>query len=255
MIVCTAPQGSQEWLNARKGVITGSRFKDARDRLKNGQPSKKCIDYAMNVARERCGGSVLETYANAAMKIGTNEEPKARMAYELATDEMVIECGFICTEDRKFGVSVDGRIRAKGLYECKAMVSSETLFTALVRRDISEYRDQCVGEMWLLCCDWVDLHLWVYDMPHLSRVIRIQRNEDEIQALEDDMVAFEKMVSGFEAELRALGAKGHAPAAPSAAEPAPWDGPASLPVATPPADTTPPKSIAAYAGLDALTSF
>ena len=43
-------QGSAEWLEARKGRITGSRFKDARDRLKSGAPSKACIAYAMDVA-------------------------------------------------------------------------------------------------------------------------------------------------------------------------------------------------------------
>ena len=30
----TAPQGSEEWLQARVGKITASRYKDARDRLK-----------------------------------------------------------------------------------------------------------------------------------------------------------------------------------------------------------------------------
>lgn len=34
LIIHTAPQGTPEWLQARKGVITGSRFKDCRDRLK-----------------------------------------------------------------------------------------------------------------------------------------------------------------------------------------------------------------------------
>jgi len=31
----TAPQGSDEWLAARCGVITASRFRDARDKLKS----------------------------------------------------------------------------------------------------------------------------------------------------------------------------------------------------------------------------
>ena len=46
-------QGTEEWLTARRGKITGSRFKDARDKLKGGQPSKACLGYAMDVARER----------------------------------------------------------------------------------------------------------------------------------------------------------------------------------------------------------
>ena len=32
-------QGSEAWLAARKGCITGSRFKDCRDKLKSGGPS------------------------------------------------------------------------------------------------------------------------------------------------------------------------------------------------------------------------
>ncbi len=36
-----APQGSDEWLAIRRGRITGSRFKDARDRIKNGDLSAK----------------------------------------------------------------------------------------------------------------------------------------------------------------------------------------------------------------------
>lgn len=203
MRVYTEPQGSQAWLDARKGVITASRFKDCRDRLKSGAMSKACITYAQDVARERCGGRVLSTFANAAMKTGTEQEPIARMAYEVATGAFVVEAGFICTDDRKFGVSVDGRIESNGLWECKTMVSSDTLFTAVVEGDISAYRDQCVGAMWLLRCDWIDLHLWVYDMPILSQVIRIQRDEAEVQKLETDLMEFERFVCQYEAKLRA----------------------------------------------------
>lgn len=210
MIVYTAPQGTLEWLANRKGVITASRFKDCRDKLKSGAPSKACLNYAMDVARERVGGSVLATFANAAMKMGTEQEPIARMAYEVQTGAFVSEAGFIATDDRKFGVSVDGRIESDGLWECKTMVSSDTLFTALIDGDISAYTDQCVGALWLLRAQWIDLHLWAYDMPHLSKVVRIHRDEAEIQKLEDDLIAFERLATGFEERLRG---KANAPAA------------------------------------------
>ena len=64
-------QGTPEWLEARKGCITGSRFRDARDRLKNGNPSSKAILYAKDVARERCGGTAERVFQNAAMKFGS----------------------------------------------------------------------------------------------------------------------------------------------------------------------------------------
>ena len=140
-IVHTSPQGSEQWLADRRGCITGSRFKDCRDKLKSGAPSKACLGYAMDVARERVGGSVLPTYATPAMRMGTEQEPFARMHYERLTGEIVDEAGFITTDDRLFGVSVDGLIGDDGIWECKTMVSSATLFTAVIDGDISEYLD------------------------------------------------------------------------------------------------------------------
>lgn len=202
MIVYTDKQGTEAWLAARRGVITASKFRTCREKLKSGAPSKSCLVYAMDVARERCGGIVLPTFANAAMRTGTEEEPIARMAYEASTGAFVAEAGFICTDDRRFGGSVDGMIEEDGLWECKAMVSSDTLFTAVVDGDISDYIDQCNGNMWLLGRQWIDLHLWVYDMPEMSQIIRIQRDDDVINELEKDLWQFAMLVEEFERKLR-----------------------------------------------------
>ena len=104
-----SPQGSVEWLAIRRGCITGSRFRDALDLLKGGTPSKACRSYAMDVARERVGGTVAPTFVNAAMRTGTTEEPRARLAYEELTGNVVLEAGFAYTADRLFGASVDDR--------------------------------------------------------------------------------------------------------------------------------------------------
>ena len=203
MIVHYDAQGSPEWLAARRGVITASRFKDCRDKLKTGAPSKACLGYAMDVARERAGGLVPPLFQSAAMRTGTIEEPVARMMREAETGEFIDESGFITTDDKKFGMSVDGLIGEHGIWECKTMVSSATLFTALVYGDISEYREQCVGGLWMLRKQWVDLSLWCPDLS-LLHTIRIQRDEEEIQQLEDDLVAFEGLVSKYESDLRSL---------------------------------------------------
>ena len=68
-------QGSEAWLAARKGCITGSRFKDCRDKLKSGGPSKACIAYAQDTARERIGGAAPAKFQNAAMRTGTGALP------------------------------------------------------------------------------------------------------------------------------------------------------------------------------------
>jgi len=203
VIVYNSPQGTEAWLSERRGVITGSRFKDCRDRLKNGDLSSKARLYAMDVARERIGGQAQQVYVTAAMRFGTEQEPKAREHYELTCGELVDGAGFICTDDRKFGCSVDGLVGADGLIEIKTMVSSDTLFKAVVDGDISEYVDQVNGAMWLLGRRWCDLILWAPDLPEGGQmtVHRIVRDDDEVNRLEADLLTFERIVSQYEAKL------------------------------------------------------
>lgn len=196
------PQGSDDWLEARRGVITASRAKDARDRDSKGKPSSKMLNYAMDTARERCGGRAAPVYQNAAMRMGSEEEQFAAIEYMARTGRTLTEAYFITTDDRKFGLSLDRWVTREAALEVKTMVSSPTLFKAMVEGDISEYRDQCVFALWMLRLQWVDLCLWAPDLPNALKVIRITRDEAEIQRLEDDMVAFDKLVCQYEASLR-----------------------------------------------------
>lgn len=195
-------QGSEQWLSVRKGCITGSRFKDCRDKLKGGQPSKACLAYAMDTARERVGGNAPAKFQNAAMRTGTEQEPLARLAYERRTGNLVEEVGFFTTEDGLYGLSPDGLIDDDGVLEIKTMVSSDTLFTAVADGDVSAYMDQCLGYLWLLGRQWVDLVLWVPDLNHMV-IKRITRDENAIEALEADLIAFARLVKSYEDTLRA----------------------------------------------------
>lgn len=208
------PQGSEPWLAARRGCITGSRFKDCRDYKlptaaekkegkTRGQPSSKLLCYAYDTARERCGGKAPEKFQNAAMRMGTEQEGFARRAYEARTGNLVEEVGFFTTDDRMFGASADGLIDDDGVLEIKTMVSSDTLFTAMAQGDVSEYMDQCLGYLWLLGRQWVDLALWAPDLQHL-KIHRITRDDDAIEALEADLLEFAALVRANEATLRQM---------------------------------------------------
>ena len=199
-------QGSEAWLAARKGCITGSRFKDCRDKLKGGQPSKACVAYAMDTARERVGGRAPAKFQNAAMRTGSEQEPLARLAYERRTGNLVEEVGFFTTEDGLYGLSPDGLIDGDGVLEIKTIVSSDTLFSAVADGDVSAYMDQCLGYLWLLGRQWVDLVLWCPDLQHLV-IHRITRDEDAIQKLQDDLMAFAALAGQYEDQLRAALAK------------------------------------------------
>lgn len=240
MIEHPYPQGTDEWLEARRGVITASRAKDARDRDSKGKPSAKMLNYAMDTARERCGGKAAPVYQNAAMRMGSEEEQFAAIEYMARTGRALSEAFFTTTDDRKFGMSLDrwveGRRRA---LEVKTMVSSSTLFRAMVEGDISEYRDQCLFGLWHFTLDCMDLGLWCPDLSFLH-IVTIRRDEDEIQQLEDDMVAFDRLVCQYEASLRkAMGTE------PAAAPP--WEAPAAPTPAASPAPTVAPGAIPAPA--------
>ena len=199
-------QGSEEWRDARLGLITGSMFKVARDRLKNGNPSKQCQQYAMDLARERCGGRAPDKFQSYHMRVGSEQEAAARAAYEAATGNLVEEVGFFADEAGQFGLSPDGLVGTDGVLEIKTMVSSDTLFTALVDADVSEYLDQCLGYLWMLGREWVDLVLWVPDLEHIH-IKRITKagHTDQIEALEKDLLAFAQTVRMYESKLiRAL---------------------------------------------------
>lgn len=205
MIYHTAPQGSPEWLEARRGLVTGSKFKYARDKLKSGKPSGKCILYAQDVARERLGGKAAGVYVSGAMKFGTEQEPFARAAYETTTGRFVTDVGFASSSCGMFGLSPDGLIGDDGVIEIKTMVGSDNLFTAVVEEDFSEYIDQCLGYLLFLGRKWVDLVLWAPDLEATGlglSICRITRNEPAIEALKADLNEFAVLVRQYESALR-----------------------------------------------------
>lgn len=211
MIYSTAPQGSEVWLELRRGRITGSKFKAARDFTKAGKPSAKRTLYAYDVARERFGGKAESNFQTYAMKAGQEQEPFARQAYETTTGHIVHEVGFAMTECGMFGLSPDGEVRTDpqglGGVEIKMMFGSENLFSTVIEEDYSEYFDQCLGYMLFLDWQWVDLCLWAPDLEDkgLGLVIHRIHRKDNIEAiakLKADLDAFAALVREYETALR-----------------------------------------------------
>lgn len=205
MKVYTDVQGSNAWIEARRGCITASRFKDARSKTAKGAPTAKAMLYALDTARERCGGRADSKAVTFAMKMGSVEEAPARMAYEAETGAYVKEAGFITTDDRVYGGSVDGFVGDDGIVEIKTMVSSATFFAAVVDEDHSEYMDQVQGLMWLLDRKWTDLVLWAPDMEAVGlglTIRRIKRDEAYIEKMSQDLVSFSCLVREYENQVR-----------------------------------------------------
>ncbi|SNT33442.1 exodeoxyribonuclease (lambda-induced) [Noviherbaspirillum humi] len=212
MIFHNHDQGSEEWLKCRAGVITASRFKDARDRLKplkgetTGKPSAKCIGYAAQVAVERIAGRPIDkVFEKWQMREGKEQEPLARLAYEAKTGHLVEETGFITTDDNLFGYSPDGLVDEDGLVEIKTILSGDVALKVCGYRDLSGYMDQCLGGLWLTGRKWIDLVIWCPALEPIGRhltVHHIERDDDVINTLESELMEFAALVTESERLLR-----------------------------------------------------
>ena len=228
LIACE--QGSPEWLQARVGACTASRFSDARARLKRKSGSKNvgdftdtCESYARLLAIERIAGEPLdETFSTWAMRRGQELEPVARELYMARTGYVVEESGVLLSDDRRFGYSTDGCVYSEpGGIEIKCPVAADKVAGVWLDPEpvIAEYLDQIDGGMWLAGWRWIDLVVytpWLESVGKELFVHRIHRDEVRIEALESDLVEFLRVVNDFEARLRCV-------PTPSLAEPPPWE--------------------------------
>ena len=164
MIVLNHPQGSDDWLRARLGVCTASRFSDARGKLakasKNGQAGDHngdAIKYAWLLAVETIAGEPLdETFVTYAMRRGRELEPQARAVYEARTGAWIDEVSLILTDDSRFGYSADGFRDDDGLIEIKCPMAADKLGAVWSSPETAhlEYIDQINGGLWITGRKW-----------------------------------------------------------------------------------------------------
>lgn len=213
MIIYDHPQGSAEWLASRAGVITASKFVEARKRLKSGPKkggfTEAAEDYAFRVAVERISGALLdEGFSTWAMKRGNELEPEARAWVEVKLGIFVDTAGFVTTDDEKFGASADGFIDKDGGLEIKCLVDPGRIRNVILSDDISEFMDQIQGGMWITGRKWWQFALFC---PALEKVglqlytKRVERDDNYINEMELDLLEFERVVSKYEQTLRDRG--------------------------------------------------
>lgn len=210
MLIVECEQGSQEWHQARAGVITASMFRVARERLKTGKNAggftEKARDYAFRVAIERISGQPLdEGFETWAMKRGHELEPAARMEHEIQTGLVVRRAGFVLTDDSLFGGSADGLIGEDGGSEYKCLVSPEALRDVLIDHDFSKYVDQVQGCMWLTGRKWWDFCLYCPALEPIGKQLwrrRVDRDDDYIEEMETELLEFAALVADNERILR-----------------------------------------------------
>lgn len=186
MRVIKCDQGSPEWHQARAGLATASCFADILATIKSGEAAAR-RNYRAKLVVERLTGKVVESgFKSAAMQQGTEREPLARSAYEIATGNMVQEVGFMVDDMHQAGCSPDGLIGDDGLLEIKCPELAAHLDYLRIKSEPPAYTAQIQGQLWISGRQWCDFVSFNPDYPeHLQLIVRrIHRNEAQITSLQ-----------------------------------------------------------------------
>ena len=197
-------QRTEEWFAARLGKVTASRVADVLAKIKSGESASR-KNYKMELVVQRLTNKVGESFTNAAMEWGTEQEPFARMAYEAHTGTFVKEEGFVDHPTIEgFGCSPDG-IVGEGLIEIKCPNTAIHIETVLENKAPSKYIPQmqcqmaCTGAKW---CDFVSFDPRVPEDLQLL-VVRVERDQEYIDAMEVEVKQFLSEVLDLFNQLKA----------------------------------------------------
>jgi putative phage-type endonuclease len=197
-------QRTEEWFAARLGKVTASRVADVLAKIKSGESASR-KNYKMELVVQRLTNKVGESFTNAAMEWGTEQEPFARMAYEAHTGTFVKEEGFVDHPTIEgFGCSPDG-IVGEGLIEIKCPNTATHIETVLENKAPSKYIPQmqaqmaCTGAKW---CDFVSFDPRVPEDLQLF-VVRVERDQEYIDSMEVEVKQFLSEVLDLFNQLKA----------------------------------------------------
>ncbi len=185
-------QRSEEWFEARRGKVTGSRIADVTARTKSGWGASRA-NYMAQLIAERLTGTVAESYSNAAMQWGTETEPQARSAYEFLKEVQVDEIAIVDhpTIDMS-SCSPDGLVDDDGLVEIKCPNTATHIDTLLSGKIPTKYVKQMQWQMVCTNRKWCDFVSFDPRMPVSMQlfVSRVEADEKIIAELEADVIEF-----------------------------------------------------------------
>lgn len=185
-------QRTDEWFAVRLGKVTASRVADLMATTKSGYAASRDNLMAQLVV-ERLTGQQQESFTSASMQWGTEQEPFARAAYEIATGQMVDECGFVPHPTiANAGASPDGLVGTDGLVEIKCPNTAGMIDALLTQTVPGKYNAQM--QMQIACTgrDWCDYAVFDPRMPAKAQLFikRVPRDPVFIQKMEAEIVKF-----------------------------------------------------------------
>jgi putative phage-type endonuclease len=192
-------QRSEEWFKERLGHLTASRASDAIAKV--GTATRR--NYAIQLVTERLTNLQTESFTNAAMQWGTEQEPIARAAYEAHTGVFVEQTGFHKHPTIKWlGASPDG-FAGSGLIEIKCP-NSNTHVDYLISKEVpAKYKPQMLTQLIVTGRTWCDFVSFDPRLPdHLQLfIVRYEPTQEDLKTIEIQLVTFLAEVDKMEQSL------------------------------------------------------
>ena len=193
-------QGTEEWRKVRMGIPTASMFGTVMATGRSGGESVTRRKYMLQLAGERLTGIPLESYTNAHMERGKEQEPQALAQYQFDTDYDITRVGFI--RCGRAGCSPDGLVGTDGMVEAKSALAHILIDIHLRKRAPPEHLPQCQGNLWVAQRKWIDLVIFCPGLPAYKE--RIARNEDYINSLASEVGAFNRELDSVVGYMRTV---------------------------------------------------
>lgn len=186
-------QGSPEWKAARLGHVTASNMDDVMSKGKEGKEAAGRYKYKVKLVAERLTNVAGESFSNAAMEWGVENEKFACIAYEAARDVLVDKTGFwLHPEIDWLGVSPDRLVGDDGLLEVKCPNTTTHLDYIFDGKVPSGYMKQIQCQLWVTGRRWCDFISFDPRLPKRNQllIIRVDRDEDMIAKMEAETKKF-----------------------------------------------------------------
>jgi putative phage-type endonuclease len=135
------------WLSQRCGKLTASRMADAMDLTAKGLDSAKRKALKVELLAERLTGDAVPHFVNSFMQWGLEQEPAAKAAYELASGQMILPCGFYDhPQIADFGATPDGLI-PQGVIEFKCPATTTHIGWLLAGGVPEQHKPQILAQL------------------------------------------------------------------------------------------------------------
>lgn len=145
-------QRNEDWYMARCGKPTAS----SMYKIMAGKTTALYQNYLMEIVLERLTNLPTESYTNPSMQWGIDNEPLARMAYELHTGHTLNQVGFMQHETLLLGASLDDEVNTDGLAEYKCPNTATHINTLLKDKVPTAYNLQMQTQMLVAKKSWGD---------------------------------------------------------------------------------------------------